>query len=171
MADPGKLQAALRRNRGRSIRDQWLNDLAKTCRTSLTSADLIDVSETARLKSAFVAKLLDKDCPPVTDQWTKDRESEAYAVVAEIGRQCVGIKVALFSSVDELIGACTVDASAVLIHAADVWKVVKDDVNLVTMDLADGLSLQQNYYSTDGVFVKGGVIDLSVWGRFALSER
>jgi uncharacterized protein YpmB len=74
-------------------------------------------------------------------------------------------------SVDRLIGACIVDAAAVLEHAADVLKVVNDDVNLVTMDLADGLSLQGNYYSVHGLYVKEGVIDLWVWGRFVPSDK
>jgi len=167
MVDQEKLQAAIRRNRGRLIRDQWLHVLAQACGRSVTSDNLIDMTETARLKCALIAKLINNAHRPVAMQWTKDGESQAYAVLAAIGRQSVGIDVVLFSSVDDLIGACVVDASAVLEHAEDVLKVVKDDLNLVTMDLAHGLSLQRNHYSTDGGFVKGGVVDLFVWGRFA----
>ncbi len=148
------------------IRDRWLNDLALACGTPVTSADLIDLTETARLKNSFTAKLADKDSPCWKAQWTKNCESDAYRVLAALGTQGIGIKFVLFSSVDDLIGACVVDASAVLEHAADVWKVVKNDLNLATADLAAGVCLESNYSSEQG----GYLLDLSAWGRFFPSE-
>ena len=162
MAEEQSLELALRRNRGRLIRDPWLADLSQACRAPVTPAALLDLTETERLKEAFVARLINDEMPLRSRLWKEAQEKDVYAALAGLAKLNSGVEIILFSSVDDLIGGCALDAARVLENATEVWKVVKNDFGLATRDVADGLCLERNYASQHG----GYVFELSVWGRF-----
>ncbi len=163
MGEHDKLEAALRRNRGRLIRDRWLKELSEACGVRLTERDLLDAAQTARVRSEFFSRV--RQAEPLR-HWNGD-QLEAMDFVAALGNRNEGLRVALLSPVDELVGACLVDVAAVLSRAAQVHAAIHDDLNLASLDLADGMSLQWNVYTGEGVYTQQGALDFFGWGRFA----
>jgi hypothetical protein len=159
-----EMESRLRQNRARRIVDGWSLDLGNACGIAVARSAFLSPEDSSVLKTCFIEKLTD---PGTEKTWWRQQEKPLLLKHLHYLSDAVGaMPIILFSSVDSLLGAVRLPADLILRNVVAVWSVVQEDLCIATEDLADGLCLEQNFHTPDGDFHKGGVFELSVWGRF-----
>jgi hypothetical protein len=159
------LELRLKKNRGHRLVAEWSGSLSGACGIEISASSFLPIERTMELKRAFFTKVKARS-EESSRCWDKQ---ERDTVVSHLLNACVevrSISVVLFSSVDQFVGAVRVPADSVLRNAMSVWEVVKEDLSLTTEDLQHGLCLEENFYTTSGDYVRGGLYELTAWGVF-----
>jgi hypothetical protein len=121
----------------------------------------VGLEETETIRRRFVERLKSES----TRRFWDRSQVEELASFLRCTADCISNdKVLLLSSNDYYIGAALVNAKIVLCNAISGWRIVKNDLCLLTMNITDGLCLEINYYNNDGV--RDGIYELTVWGEF-----
>jgi len=148
----------------------WLRRLREATGIALTTDELITHSETVALKSAYYETLA---------QLT--RSAKRNWPIAEwhvLANQLAGIcsiasdtEVVVFHSEDEQLGAFRLRAIVALKIPFELWKVLGEDLRLMTSDCESGLCLGLEQYSLNAEFYSEGIYEYAGWGCFRLAAR
>ena len=160
-----RIQELLKENKGRRLFPTWSRALARETGLDIRKDDFLDPATTSSLKASFFQHLRAKQ-NGFHSYWLKRERDELEDALGQIAADTGDTRVVLFSEVDEFIGAAMLPAATVLSHAFEVWDVVGEDLSFATLDLNDGLCLEENFYDADDTYVPEGVFELTRWGSF-----
>ena len=125
----------------------------------------MDLDETMRLKHAYT-EILRRNEGLVTCSVAAFAHERMFELLRSRHTVCPA-RVALFSSVDQYIGALFVQPMTVFVHAKKIWEVVDEDLSMCSVDVADGFCLELNYYDEGNRYVADGVYQMTGWGAFS----
>jgi hypothetical protein len=165
-----RMELALRRNRGREIVDEWTRTFTQICGIEVSESSFLPIEDTERLKSAFFDRIKNRTGTR-TEYWDKLDTDELVALLHDLCIDVRSLPVVLFNEADQFIGGVRVPVDYVLRNAMAVWKIVGQDLSLVTEDLQNGLCLEENSIRPSGEFVKEGFYELTTWGLFERISR
>lgn len=155
-----------RKNKGNLIRPQWIESLENTCGFHPAVDDFLSLKETERLKEAFYDKI--KNGTSIfRENCAKDDFDKIIHLLHDKCIDIYALPVILFSDIDQYIGAVQLPCKYVLTNIENIWKLVKEDIAITTLDVKNGLCLELNFYSINGDYVKEGIYELTTWGFFS----
>lgn len=154
------LKWGLRQNRGRLLRQTWLESLSRAVKTSIEQDQLLPLQETEELKDAFYQQVQRDSVQRL--YWNGDQRLQVLRTLQTI-RQQFSTEVILFSEVDYYVGGVRILSHLVLDYPFEVMEAINHDLALVTRGLEDGLLLELNIYG------KNTEYELSTWGGFSLN--
>lgn len=146
-----------------------LQKLHEETGVELTSDQFLSHGETISLKALFYATLARlpqsaKRNWPIAD---RDKLSHQLAGLSSDSDR----KVIVFHSEDEQLGAFRLRSQVASQFAFELWRVVGEDLRLMTSDCESGLCLGVEQYSLDGDFLPEEIYEYSCWGRFRLEAK
>jgi hypothetical protein len=157
----------IRRNRGKQIAGNWVHALEEACGIQPSAQDFLGLRETEDLKKAFFQRVREvasgTTVPSLHQYWALGQLADLTMCLRQLAGTVNGMRARLFSSADKYIGAVRVPADRILLHPFETWRVVEEDLALVTDDLLSGLCLELNYYDTHGLYVVEGIYELTAW--------
>lgn len=160
-----QLEAALRKNQGEQIRDNWLKKISDACDVNIGLNELLNIKETEGIKKRFFDKV--KIMSQINClEWPRDSFKEVILYLNKIILSNICMEVILFSSVDRYIGALRLPLKYLLNNIEKIWGVVEDDLSVASIDLEHGVCLELNFYRCDGIYIKDGIYQLTAWGVF-----
>jgi hypothetical protein len=115
------------------------------CRGSDLDAQRLAVATTDDLRAGFFKRV---GSDPYLDRrtWDDSERELVEGLLRTAARSHVGREYVLFHHLDRMTGAVLVDGGALLVAAAQVWQVVREDLCLTSRDLEHGLCLELNHY-------------------------
>lgn len=170
MAATPQLDLALRKNRGESIRRDWMARLKEACAYEILPEHFLALEPTETLKKEFFERVKGNN-QVQRRQWPASSLEELANALMDLSIDLRSLPAVLFSSADKYLGAVQMPASVALSNFTAVWKVVEEDFCLVTLDLENGLCVEVNFYDERGNYTKDGIYKLSAWGVFASVVR
>jgi hypothetical protein len=164
-----RLALGLREQRGRRIREQWIDSLEAACGFRATPEDFLPLPETDSHKASFFAQIKAR---AAEQRFLGKVEAHAIRTVTALATRDLPESVVLFSKDDEVLGGLRISPATVLAHAREVWEVIEWDLALATVDLEHGLCLERNqlHEEADGTVSHADIYELTAWGAFALPQ-
>ena len=167
MSRRDSLEKAINANRGHLIAADWSIALSEACGVEIGKDRFLAVDITVELKRAVFEKLRNHGNTIRTQFWRKEQFEDVESYLSALSSRVHDLRVILFSSVDESIGAVILPADCILSRVKVVWTMVGEDLCLTTEDLQHGLCLEENFYGDKGEYVRDGVYELATWGAFS----
>lgn len=165
MATNPQLALALRKNRGKQIRPDWIVRLKQACGYEVPSESFLSLETTETLKSDFLAQVRRHQASG-RQYWLGGACDRFANCLNKLGLELGSKRLVLFSSVDEYLGAVELPAAVITSGFRAIWDVVEEDFCVTTADLKDGLCVELNFYDADGKYVQEGVWEVTCWGAF-----
>jgi hypothetical protein len=159
------LETLLRENKASLIRERWLADLSQATELQTSALSLVDVETTVTLRKTFFQRIKSGSID-LHRYWPKENLADVLSFLSPLAREIGSEQVTLFSNVDQYLGAVQLPAGPVLRDISRVWKAVGQDLSMTTGSGDDGICLEENYYDSDGNYIREGIYELSAWGLF-----
>ena len=156
-----QIEQLLKTNKARLIRDSWVGHLIQATGALATDLSFVDVQVTLGLKVAFFEKLKSGRVD-FHRYWPREKFADILDLLSPL--TLPDQKMVLFSSVDEYLGAVQLPIRLVLNNVAAVWRVVEQDLCVISDGGQSGLCLEENYYDSEGTYIKEGIYELTAWG-------
>lgn len=155
-----------RKQKGKAILPEWKAALEGAVNQAVSPERFLDIEETEQLRDHFFNKVRHH-----SREHCFSAKAEFRRIVSEIRTSLTrhgARELVLFHRYDRFIGAVHLDAATIANALEDVWRVVEEDLCIAASDLSGGICLEENYYDECGVYISDGVLELTIWGEFAV---
>jgi hypothetical protein len=171
MGEPRERVDELRRSAyAKRVLPAWLQKLRVATGIKLTPDHFLSHAETISLKALFYETLARLPQSAKRNWPIADRDKLALQL-AGLCSSAPNTEVIVFHSDDEQLGAFRLRADVALQFPFELWKVLGEDLRLLTTDCDSGLCLGVEQYSLHGDFCAQEIYEYAGWGCLRLAAR
>jgi len=170
------LAQALQRNAERmhgkqaaQMRPVFASSLSKASSKNISIEMFLDVEETARLKSTFwedAAQAQSLSIPAHHERVAELCSPRLNAIFISLTSNWGDEKIALFSSLDDVVGAVVVPLHYVLDKYENIWAHLQQDLCMISTTSRSGLRLEESFSDEEGFYTGSRSYDIWLWGHY-----